>query len=149
MSLIDSLEEYVLTVHGKLGDNKSLMDVHDVHLGDQDRLPKTPCLSVEPGNKSREYNGAPRRFAVQLDAYVMVYVEKIQNVSENVQLLLHTMELVEAVLHSDSTLGGRVISSFVADSEPGYTTRGGTLMRAGRLTFRALSQKQLPYPPPQ
>lgn len=149
MSLIDSLEEYTLTVHEKLDGNKSLMDVENVHLGDQDRLPKTPCLSVEPGNKSREYNGTPRRFAIQLDAYVMVYIEKVQDVAANVRLLLHTMELVETVLHADSTLGGRVISSFVADVEPGYAARGGTLMRAGRLTFRALSQKQLPYPPPQ
>lgn len=149
MSLIDDLEAYTLAVHERLDENKSYIDVEDVHFGDQDRLPRTPCLSVEPGPQSRDYNGAPRRFQVTLDAYVMVYVEKIQDVGSNVRLLLATVKRVEEVLHADSTLGKRVISSYVAETEPGYATRGKTLMRAARLTFRATSQKMLPYPPPQ
>lgn len=149
MALIDSIEEFTAAVHTKLDDNKSYIDVQDVYFGDQERVPRTPCLSVEPGNKSREYNGAPRRFQVTLDTFIMVYVEKIQDMAANTRLVLAIAERVEEVLHADSTLGKRVISSFVAESESGYATRDRTLLRAARLTFRATSQKMLPYPPPE
>lgn len=146
MSLIDSLEEYTLAVYERLDSNKSLVNVEDVYLGDQERVPRTPCLTVEPGTHSRDYNGAPRRVAVSFEAYIMVYVQKIQDSAANVKLLLATVKLVEQVLHADNTLGKRVISSYVAEVEPGYATRDKTLMRAARLTFRAASQKMLPYP---
>lgn len=147
MPLTDQVDVFTNAVWSLLEANKSVLGLHDVWMGDQDRLPRTPCVSVEPGMKQRELNGIPRRYQVQLEAYVMVYMDRIQDTQNNERQVLVISEAVEAVLHSDSTVGGIVIDSAVVETNPGYVNRGGTLMSATRLTFRAMSQKMLPYPP--
>lgn len=145
LQLTDRVDVLTQYVQGKLEDNKSYIEVQDVWLGDQTRFPRTPCLSVEPGPKSRESNGAPRRYAVMLDTYITLYVEKIQDASANTLLLIQTAERIEEVLHADNRLGGLVIESFVAQVEQGVAVRAGTELKACQLTFRSLSQKMLPY----
>jgi hypothetical protein len=147
MTLTDRVDTITLAVQDKLELNMSALpgNVQDVWLGDQDRLPRTPCLTVEPGNKVREYNGAPRRFSVSQDTYVVCYVECVQSAKDNVELLMQVSEGVEEVLHSDAQLDGLVVSSFVVQTEMGFADRGGTKLRAARLTFRTTSQVMLPY----
>jgi hypothetical protein len=148
MTLTDQVDVYTNAVWSLLNVNKSPLGLQDVWMGDQERLPRTPCVSVEPGMKLRELNGVPRRYQVQLEAYVMIYMDRIQDTQNNERQVLVLAEAVEAVLHADETLGGLVIDSAVVESNPGYVNRGGTLMSAVRLTFRAMSMKMLPYPPP-
>lgn len=145
MTLTDRTDVITEAVFDKLVVNKSALGLQDVWYGDQDRMPRTPACAVEPGPKARQHNGTPRRFLVEIDVYVMLYVEKIQDTQENEREMVRLAEETEEVLHSDARLGGLVVHSFVLTSEPGYVTRGGTLLRATRLTFRTTSQKQLPY----
>lgn len=147
MTLTDQVDVFTNAVWSLLQANKESLGLQDVWMGDQDRLPRTPCCSVEPGMKMRELNGVPRRYQVQLEAYIMVYLDRIQDTQNNQRQVLVLSEAIEAVLHSDSTVGGIVIDSVVVESNPGYVSRSGTLMSAVRLTFRGMSQKMLPYPP--
>lgn len=143
---IDRNDTFAAAVTSLLETNKIKLGLEDVWVGDQERLPRTPCAAVEPGPKTRTYNGVPRRFEVMLEAYILVYVERIQDTQQNVRQSLALAEEIEAVLHEDETVGGLVISSYVSDSTPGYVNRSGTLLSVVRLTFQARSQRRLPYP---
>lgn len=148
LELTDRIDTFTAAIVDLLEANKSALGLTDVWLGDQVRVPRTPCVAVEPGPKGREYNGAPRRFVVTLESYIMLYIEKVQDTQLNTQEATTLAEEVEAVLHADAQMGGLVVSSYVAQSDPGYAERSNTQFRAVRLTFRATSQKQLPYTSP-
>jgi hypothetical protein len=145
LELTDRIDVFTLATVALLEANKSVLGLTDVWLGDQVRVPRTPCAAVEPGPKTREYNGAPRRFSVDLESYIMLYMEKVQDTQLSTQEVMSLAEEVEAVLHADAQMGGLVTSSYVLQNDPGYAERSGTLYRASRLTFRATSQKQLPF----
>jgi hypothetical protein len=147
MALTDNLMTFNQAVFNLIDTNQVALGLADVWFGDQDRNPTTPCVAVEPGPKNREFNGVPRRFEVTMDSYVLVYIERIQDTQQNVKDMLNVSEAVEGVLHANAQLGGLVVHSFVMTNEPGYATRGGTLVRASRITFRGVSQVQLPYTP--
>lgn len=144
--LSDRNDVYCATVTELLVAHRIKLGLTDVWVGDQERLPRTPCVAVEPGPKTRSLNAVPRRYEVIFEAYVLVYMERIQDTQKNVRQSLELAEAIEAVLHEDETLGGLVITSYVSDSTPGYVIRGGTLLSVVRLTFRAMSQRRLPYP---
>jgi hypothetical protein len=143
----DSIYVYTNYVFELLDGRKAELGVQDVWFGDDasTKLPRTPAITVEGAPKSREYNGAPRRSMNTMDMYVMVYHDKIADVQENARNAMRRAEAVEAVLHEDAQLGGLVIDSMVISNEPGTADRGGSLMSASRLTFRARSQTLLPY----
>lgn len=143
----DSVYVYTNYVFDLLTERKAELGLIDVWFGDEAsaKLPHTPAATVEGAPKSREYNGAPRRTMNTMDLYVMVYHDKITDVQENARKAMRRAEAVEAVLHEDCQLNGLVIDSLVVSNEPGTADRGGNLMSASRLTFRARSQTQLPY----
>lgn len=144
--LVDRNDVFTAAVFDAISAQKTVLGLEDVWMGDQERVPRTPCVAVEPGGKVREYSGVPRRFLITFEIYVLVYVERIQDTQKNTRQSLKLSEEVEAVLHADETMGGIVISSHVSESNAGYVVRSGTLLSAIRLTFRATSQKSLPYP---
>lgn len=143
-NLTDRLDVLCEDVFSRLTASKVAIGLEDVWMGDQERVPRTPSAAVEPGPKSRDYNGAPRRFLVTMDVYVMVYLEKVQAASTNVRASMKLTETVEEVLHANAQLGGLVIASYVYQNEPGFAERDKTMFRASRITFRCTSQAQLP-----
>lgn len=154
MALTDSVAVFAEAVFEKLLANQATLGLQDTWYGDQEKIPRTPCQTVEAGTKHRELNGAPRRTLVSIEVYVMVYHDQIQDVQANARAAQARAEQVEAVLHSDpqwrtnpaDASTGLVIHSFVTANEPGYVRRNnGSLMSASRLTLTATSQVQLPY----
>ena len=145
MPLTDNALIFAEAVFDKLELNKGQLGLQAVWFGDQDRLPSTPCATIEAGPKQRQLQGAPRRMLVELTTYVMLYVSIIQDSQENERLAMSLAEETEAVLHADSTFGNLVNHSYVSANDPGYAKRGGTLLRASRLTFTGQSLVQLPY----
>ena len=142
---LDVLSEKVFDI---LTTNQEALGLEDIWMGDQDRVPRVPAAAVEPGPKTREWSGAPRRTRVTLDVYVLLYLEVVTGgIQRNVRESARLSEEVEAVLHADATLGGLVISSFVVENAPGYATREKTMMRASRMVLRSTSQIQLPMVP--
>jgi hypothetical protein len=135
------LADYVVTL---LTTNKTVLGLQDVYYGDQDLLPRSPAVCVEPNSKKQELNGAPRRVRIELSVYVIIYVGAIATNQANRHASDELSEAVEAVLHADSQCGDRVIHSMVTENASGWSTKGGTPIRASRLNFEALSQAQLP-----
>lgn len=144
MALTDSINEVTQYVKQKLEDHKDTLGLEDVFLGDQDRIPRTPAACVEPGNKTRELAGAPRRTAVFMEVYTLLYHTDVRDVQENVKAANKLAEDAEALLHQDSDLGGLAIHCYVTEMQPGYVSRGRVLMRATRITLQVQSKVMLP-----
>lgn len=144
MALTDSLIDVTTYIEQKLEANKATLGLQDVFLGDQDRIPRTPTACVEPGGKTQSLDGAPRRVAIFMEVYVILYHTEVRDVQQNVKEATQLAEATADVIHQDDDLGGSVIHNYVTDSQPGYVSRGRVLMRATRITVQAQSKVQLP-----
>jgi hypothetical protein len=142
---VDDMVVLLNTIKGILDTNKVALGVQDVWLGDQNKLPRTPAICLEPGTKRRELDGLPRKTLVEASFFVLIYWGAVQDVQMNLTDSMTLAESVEAVLHADAQLGNTVIHSMVTESDPGFVMKAGTLTRATRLTFTITSQKMLPY----
>jgi hypothetical protein len=152
MALHDSYAELAKDVHSRLEAGAVALGLAAVYYGDQDRIPVTPAVTVEPNGKDRRLNGLPRRTEVTLSCFIFVYHYRLDSPetirSDNDELT----EAVEAFLHQDAPLRdslgqGTVIDSMVTSIESGVMAKRNTLFRASRLTFEARSQMQLPIAP--
>jgi hypothetical protein len=144
MPLTDNLATYCEFLETLLENNKVTLGLADVFYGDQNRIPRTPTACVDPGEKRRELNGAPRRTALTLTAYVLVYHNPIASVETVAKQSDAITEAIEAKIHEDADMGGIVIDSLVTVIEYGYQAKKNTLYRVSRLTVEGRSQVLLP-----
>lgn len=139
------LETLLITNAVSLGISNQPDNTPAVYYGDQNRIPVTPAVCIDPGEKRSELNGAPRRTQVDLLCYILVYhnaIKGIEVVNKDTDAL---SESIETLIHAQGAqLGGIVINSLVSNLEYGYQTRGNTLYRVSRLTVEGRSQAQLP-----
>jgi hypothetical protein len=115
-----------------------------VFYGDQDKIPGGLTACVEPSDKTRALTGYPRKTSVDVQIYVILYVNLLQGPVNNRLLSDQFAEWVEAVLHADAQLGDTAIQSLVSRVESGYVGKGDAILRATRVTFDIQSQQQLP-----
>lgn len=144
MPLTDKVADVIDYLFNLINTNKASLGLLDVFSADQEKLPRTPAMTLSPGRKSRTLNGAPRRTLVDLEVYGIVYIESVASISANQALSDTTTEAVETLIHTDPNFGGIVIHSMVEDIEYGYAIRGSELLRCARMTITARSQVQLP-----
>lgn len=170
MNLTGDIELINRFLFDQLDGNKAsftdgIQTVQAVYYGDQEKLPVTPCICVESGEKNlgipRRYigSGGTRQMDVQMNVYILVYHSNIKDVQYNRQQNDKLVGTVEAFLHSnmhlkDRPIGGdpvegsdtdRVLDSYCIVTEPGY--RGfneRTIVRGSRITFQIRSQVTLP-----
>lgn len=152
MPLHDSYYQFAKDTQVLVEANQVALGLTDVFFGDQTKIPRTPAVCIEPGGKTRELNGIPRRTYVTLTVYLILYhyrIDGIESIREDNDFLT---EQLEAVLHVDAQMkaGGEatVIDSMVRDIESGFQQKANSLFRASRLTFEAHSQMQLPFSTP-
>lgn len=117
--------------------------VQDVFYGDQQQIPRTPAICVEPDGKKRTIDGVPRRSANEFSLYVLLYVSAVTDSQSNARQALDLAEQVEDFLHKDPTLGGLLVHSFCSELEPGYRQRKDTLFRACRIKFEGINKTVL------
>ena len=115
-TLTDRIDVFTGAVFDLLVVNKTNLGLEDIWYGDQNKTPTTPCVAVESGTKAREMNGAPRRVLVGFVVYLLLYLEKIQDLQLNRKESEKLAEDIEGVLHADATFGGLVIHSHVERS---------------------------------
>jgi hypothetical protein len=146
MALTASISELARYTTDRFQNNLAALGLEAAYYGDQDKLPVTPVVCIEPSDKSRALNGAPRRTLVEIDLYVLLYLTKVQSPQLNREQCDQLAEAVEAFLHADNNMGGRAIHSLVTRIESGFVNKANTLVRASRLTYTITSQQMLPYP---
>lgn len=144
MALTDQLSVVTKYIYDLLQSTQSELGLADVWYGDQEKIPRTPCVAVDSGEKTRELNGAPRRTLVNLTIYIMIYHHKVQQTQASRQEVEALSDAVETLLHTDPRLGDNVIHCMVTAMDPGYLQRQATMLRATRLTLECTSQVQLP-----
>ncbi len=134
-------------LYQKIDDNKSTfrIPVQAVHYGDQDRLPVTPAVCLEPGSKQRTLVGQPNMTQNDFEVFILVYHDMIQSTALSRLQADQIAYDIEKLLHQDLQLGGNLINGFVASHESGYTYKVRTLYRAARLTYRGFNKTSLPF----
>lgn len=129
----------IKTDYATLGFNQA----EDIFFGDQEKVPRTPSLCLEPGTKTRDI--VPPS-ASTMNSLSVVFILYHSPVKENQQArieLLTFAEALEAYLHQDLQAGGLVTYGYVTSLEPGYVVRGNTLMHAARMTWEGQSKTRL------
>jgi hypothetical protein len=125
------------------------VDPIDVFYGDQDRLPHTPSICVEPGDASYELAGLPNMTENLLEVFILVYHNQVQDLQ---QTRLETDELasqIRRLLHQDLQLqvvGGPLLThGYVRAHESGYTYKQKTLYRSARLVYVGKNKTSLQF----
>lgn len=144
MTLTASLVEVSESLYNKFEAAKGTLGIGAVFYGDQNRLPVTPALCVEPDGKTNTLKSAFRVIAIEFKVYVLLYHGSVTSPQDNRRAADALAEAVETLIHADRTLGGLVTHCMVDEVASGYITKGSTLIRSSRLTFSAISQNQLP-----
>ena len=144
-NLTGSLVDIATYLHDLVVANQATLGLADVFWGDQDRIPRTPAVAIEPDSKSRMLDGAPRRTLVEARVVLLVYHAKVQDIQVTRKQADQFAEAVETLIHTDKNLGGLVIHGMVTDLESGYAYKSGTLFRTARLIYTATSKVSLPY----
>ena len=118
-----------------------------VSYGDQEKIPQTPWLAVEPGPMDSVTEGASNRQKHTLTMYLILYLARVQSKQVTRSEIDAMIKKVVEVLHSDTQLGvlpdNLVIQSWVTRREPGYARKGGALLNAARITWPGLSRSRV------
>lgn len=148
MALTDQLTTWATWTRDWLRDPTWMAanSIQQTFYGDVENVGPTPLICVVPGNKSRVLEGSPRKTVVDFEVTVIVYLGRLGDTEATLAGSDTTAEIVETRLHSNPTCGGLVIHSMVTDLTSGVSNKGGSLIRAARLTWTARSQVLLPYP---
>lgn len=142
--LTASLVEFTDKVLEIIRANQEALSIHSIFLGDQEKLPGTPVVCVEPDNKTNTLKNATRGIEIQLRVQIIVYTAMLASPEQNRRDADVLAEDIETLLHADAQLGGLVIHSMVDDVASGYASKAGTLVRANKVQFTARSQSRLP-----
>lgn len=111
-----------------------------VWYGDQDRIPFTPCATVESGSVESDLAATGYWTTHEITIYVMVYFAKITNQSELKKETDQHAEKVRDTLHKNKNLNSIVVHGNVTSMEPGIARRGGAKLRATRMTLRYITK---------
>jgi hypothetical protein len=144
--LTDSLTVWAEWVRNYLDNEtwKTEAGIAQVLYGDRDRIGVVPLVCIEPSEKGRRFVGAHRRTEIDFEVYVLVYYGTMQATADNRKEVDAIAEAVELRLNSALTCDGLVINSLVTNLTSGVANKGGSFIRATRLTFTATSRVNLP-----
>jgi hypothetical protein len=143
----DSLVTVADVLVAKLEASADSLGLTDVFFGDQDLIPRSPAACVEPGDKTRDLQGATRRTENVFTIYILVYHSEVRSPQSNRKDADTLAEAIESLIHSDATLGGLVRHCYVTQVQSGYARKQNALMRSSRITFEARNMTQLPSSP--
>lgn len=119
-----------------------------VFYGDQDRIPSTPTVCVEPSDLVRQLQGAPNMTLNQFELFILCYHNKVQDNQlsrkEVDQLAFEVMHFLHQDLQLVVAGSPLLIRGFVERIESGYVFKAGTLYRTARLTYRGQNKTSLP-----
>jgi hypothetical protein len=118
-----------------------------VFYGDQERIPVSPAVCVEPNVKKSALYGAGRMTEVALQVYVMVYHSELRDVGSNRKDADLLAETITDLLNSQANFYGNAIHCFVSEVQSGYSQKQNTTLRSTRVTFDIQSQERLPNNP--
>jgi len=138
-----STKAFAKAVQTLLETNQVALGIEQIFFGDQTRIAKTPTVCVEMGDKDVSLVSAFRGAEADISCYVIAYLAVFGSPQDNAEEAGDLADAIETVLHEDAQLGGLVLHCYVSRVEPGYATKGNSIMRAVRLTFKGQTKYQL------
>lgn len=142
--LTDKLVEKIKSWAGEL-------EIEDVWYCDQQKIPKTPAVCVEPGILSRQLQGDPMQTLNTFTIVLIVYGAGLQDLQETQREVDDLCDRLAAKVNLESTPGnlggsqmdGLVIYGMVSEHQYGYAVRSNKLMRANRLVWTGMNKTGL------
>jgi hypothetical protein len=132
-------------LHDALGD--TILQPANVFYGDQSKYPAVPAVAIEPNSRPRTLNGLSFRTDNNFTVYILCYHNQLdQSIQKTRQQIQQLSENIETLIHQDPQLGGLLVHCFCENNESGYTYRSGTLYRSNRITFSGYSKTMLRNP---
>ena len=128
--------------------NQGPLGFEDIYDGDQNLIPRTPSLCVIAGSKTRQLVGAPMKFHNNFTVYLMIYHAEVRDEQKNYRDSMTLSEALETILNdrSNRSLSQQLIESWITAVEPGYTTKGNSLLRTTRMTWEGFNETFLNTP---
>lgn len=115
----------------------------DIYYGDQDKLPRTPSVCVEPLDTGRTLQGVSYRADNEFTWSIFVYHDKFQDNQLTRKECQQVAEVIVTLLHQDPQMGGNAIHSFAPSNESGYVFRAKTQYRANKISYSASTKTRL------
>ena len=116
----------------------------DIYYGDQPLYPRFPSLAVESQPQNRNLNQTGLQQRIQFTMSIMALTGGLKGMEERRKSADEFAERVVTRLHTDRTLGGIVIHGHATSVEPGFVTRGGSLLVAHLITWEGISNYTMP-----
>jgi hypothetical protein len=150
-ALSDSTLEVALRFHEILDLAKAELGLKDVWFGDQTLLPRTPCVTIEPGRERRALQGVPDMTLMEIDTGIILYHSKVSNeqqqaridcndVAQRIKNYLHVNHIR---LYSKDGTRQLTIHGFCTELDPGYAARPGTLYNAVSMVWTNTTKTSL------
>ncbi len=116
----------------------------DIYYGDQLLYPRFPSVAVEASPQEREIQQTGLQQRIRFSMAILVVHGGLKGLSERRK---DTDELAERVvdrIHTDRTLDAIVINGNISTVEPGFVSRGGSLLVTHLVTWTGLSNFTMP-----
>lgn len=135
-----------------LNANKVSLGIADVWFGDQELVPRTPSLCVEPGLKRREMRGVPDMTLLEIDTYFLIYHSKLSTTGGEQQQRRNCIGFAEAIetylnqnhLRLHAANGDQLtLYGYCVEVDPGYAYKSDSRFHAVQMTWRSTSKKSL------
>lgn len=145
----DMLTDSSLVIANRMYDlahaNKASLGLSSVWFGDQELIPDTPSLCVEPGTIRRDLQGLPDRTLNAIETYLLLYHSDVSGsqqkarrdcilVAENIQRYFHKNHL--RLFDASGNL--ITIHGFCVEADPGFSFKvaNRTLYNGVRMVWR-------------
>lgn len=116
---------------------------HDVWIGDETLIPRTPAASILGGPKSRDIVETGFTTMNTFAATIVIYHAKLGSQNINRLECTELAESLEDVLHQDKQLGGLVFNSYCTSIEPGFSELGQAIMVSTRISWQGRSKTRI------
>jgi len=140
MTLTYHLSDTIDALIAKLQENAVQLGLEDVWYGEQDLIPRTPAVCVEPVDIDRTWSGTSTQTENKFQVHIILYVSTLKGAQTMRRETDKLAEQIADLINSDVNLGGLVLIGFVDKIEAGYNIKQGKLMWSSRLTWSALNK---------
>ncbi len=138
-----NLSDVVSQIITTLQANQEMLGILDVYYGDQDQVPRTPAVCVEPAELTRPTISPTLYVENHFTVHILIYVSSLEGKQELRKFTDKLSESISEVLHADTTLNGLVLLGYIQKVEAGYNVKQGKMMWATRCEWVGFNKMSL------
>lgn len=141
--LTDSLLVVSRYLYNWLDTDKNALGIRAVWYDIDSLVPTTPAIFIEPQNKRRIISNTGHMVENTFQVSIVLLHSRMASKSETNEESLQLAEAIEAHLHTDKTLGGNIIHSYINSVEQGSVALQKVLLRATALSWQGMSKTRI------